>query len=263
MKRVIALLALTPTLAFAQQRAQEAAPNESDDRWTIGLGVAAQDSPYAGEGTRTTPFPSVGYEGKRWFFRGVQGGFHLVNRDGFQVDALLSGRFDGYDIKDLGRKELAENGVDASLLEDRKHGLDAGVGLSWTGSYGQLRVNALADVTDTSGGFEASADYKYFIQAGKWTLMPGAGVRWMSKDLTQYYYGTWDKEVAKGVVRYTPDAAVVPNVSFAFARPIGERWKLYGGVEYKLLPKELTDSPLLEKDTDGVASVAVGMSYSF
>ncbi len=49
-----------------------------------------------------------------------------------------------------GRPPGADDGVDAALLEDRDHGLDAGVGVSWSGAFGRLRLEAVADVTDAA-----------------------------------------------------------------------------------------------------------------
>lgn len=141
---------LFPSLALAQSsttdllaQTQPAEP-ANNDRWSLGIGVGVWDSPYAGEGTRTLPLPLVGYEGKRLFWRGRAGGVHLIDRGSFTLDAILSVRLDGFDIKDLGRSELLANGLDSDLVDDRDDGLDIG----WRGRAGELKLEALADVTD-------------------------------------------------------------------------------------------------------------------
>lgn len=251
-------LVLTPGLALAQDR-----PDADRGGWSLGFAVIAADSPYVGEGTRVLPVPTFGYEGERFSLRGLTGAFHLVDTGSFQLDVLASARLDGFDIDDLNASGLAANGVDARLLEDRDHGLDAGIGLAWAGAFGRLRVQALADVTDASGGQEVGVSYAYPVQAGAWTWLPAAGVRWMSKDLAGYYFGTLDREVARGVTAYDPGEAVVPDVGVFGTRRIGERWRLHGGVQYRFLPGELSDSPLLKRGADGVMVFNVGMAYRF
>lgn len=263
MKSSVALLLLVPGLLAAQVRDDAPARPAQPQGWSLGVAVAASDSPYVGEGTRVRPFPTVAYEGERLFFRGIAGGYHLVDTGRFQLDALVSARLDGFDINHLDARGLAANGLDARLLEDRDHGLDVGIGAAWSGSFGRLRLQAMTDVTDASGGHEVGLEYTYAMPAGRWMLLPGAGVRWMSADLANYYYGTLDEEVARGVVGFRPGPVVVPGVSVAATRPIGPRWTVIGGVDYRLLPDELRDSPLLERGADGVPSLFAGASYRF
>ncbi|HUD40902.1 MAG TPA: MipA/OmpV family protein [Dokdonella sp.] len=241
----------------------ERVADEAPHRWTVGLALSISDSAYAGEDTRLRPFPLITFEGERFFWRGLGGGFHLFERGGFTLDAVASGRFDGFDIDDLGRRELAANGVDARLLEDRDDGLDVGIAATWSGRAGEFKLRALADATDTSGGYEIAADYGYPVHLGRATVVPAVGLRWMSKDLANYYYGTLDEEVARGVARYRPGSVLVPQVGVGFLRPLGAKWSLFGSIDYKFLPDELTDSPLLDPDASGSAGFRIGFSRSF
>lgn len=260
-----ATLFLLPSLAWAQSTSD---PNnlvaeEVHSRWTLGVGASISDSPYAGEDTRVRPFPLVTYAGKRLFWNGLSGGVHAIKGDVFTLDVILSGRFDGFDIKDLGRAELAQNGVDASKLKDRDDELDAGLAATWTWRGGEFKLRALTDVTDTSSGNEFSAEYGYPLHFGRTTLEPNLAVRWMSKDLANYYYGTWDEEVARGVPSYQPGSVVVPQLGITLFRPLGKKWFLFGAVDYKFLPNEITDSPLLDRDASGTAGLKLGFSRRF
>ena len=261
MKTALALLVLAPGLTLAQGRGD--AGDAPPLGWSVGAAVAASDSPYVGEGARLQPFPTVIYEGERVFFRGITGGVHLLDTGAFQVDALVAARLDGFDIDDLGAAGLAANGLDAGLLDDRDHALEVGAGLAWSGDWGRLRLQALTDVTAASGGQEVGLEYTRTLRRGAWMLVPSVGVRWMSGDLTRYYFGTLESEVARGVPRYVPGAAVVPSVGVAALRPLGARWSVIGGLSYRLLPDALTDSPLLERDARGIPSLFGGLSYRF
>lgn len=261
----IALTALIPLSTFAQAGPAEppgAGEQPDNDPWTIGLAASVKDSPYAGEGIQVRPFPWVTYEGERVYWRGVTFGVHLVKTDQFTLDAVVSGRFDGFDRGDLGRTELARNGVDIDRLADRDDAADAGVAARWTWGGSELRLRAVADVTGTSEGYEVSADYGYRFRVGKTTLIPGIGVQWLSKDLADYYYGVRPGETFAGT-SYQPDAALVPRASLSFARPLAGKWRLQGLLQYQRLPDELAHSPLLERNSTAVGHLMIGVVRGF
>ncbi len=265
MKRLLisALLAALPASGMAQGDDPEDGDGGGPPRWGLGVAVVATDSPYAGEGTRVMPVPLVTYQGEKFYFRGITAGWQFVENDTFAFGAVASLRMDGFDIDDLGRTELARNGLDYRLLEDRDDGLDLGVSAKWSGAAGELELGLLADATDTSGGYEASLQYGYPFEIGKARITPNAGVKWMSKDMANYYYGTLDKEVARGVVDYKPGSVAVPHIGVTFARPIGEKWAMFASLEYSSLPDGIADSPFLERGADTKTSLIIGLSRGF
>lgn len=246
------LMAL-PIAASAQQ--------QDASRWGIGAGAAAIDSPYAGEDIRIRPIPLLSYEGEKFFFRGPIGGYHFINTRAFSFDLIGAARFDGIDIEDLGAAELAARGIDRRLLEDRDDQLDAGLGLSWRGDFGEVQLRAVTDITDTSSGQEVSLTYSHRMQIGLFTVTPLVGVSYLSEDLANYYYGILDEEVSRGVADYKPGGAVAPQAGVNLMRPFGEHWAMMGSVRYMLLPDEFSDSPLIESSSS--TSVFLGLTYRF
>ncbi|SEN06920.1 outer membrane protein [Duganella sp. CF517] len=258
---LFAVLSAVSTVATAQDGG--AGQPSQAPRWGLGVGAAVSDSVYAGEGTRVTPFPLVSYEGERLFWRGISGGAHLLRSGGFTLDATLSARVDGIDRDDFGRTELAARGVDRSLLEDRDDGADLGLAGGWRGAAGQVEVGVKGDITSASKGYEASLKYGYPVQWGRTKITPNVGVSHLSKKLANYYFGTLPQEVARGLVDYRPGSATVARIGIDVVRPFAERWVFIGNVSYKRLPGKLADSPLVEKDTDGVVSAFIGVSRGF
>lgn len=253
------LLAALPAALLVSSLASAQQPS----RWGLGVGAAVSDSVYTGEGTRVTPFPLVSYQGERFYWRGIQGGAHLVKRAGFSLDATLSARFDGIDRDDFGVLELAERGIDRNLLEDRDDAFDLGLAGSWRGAMGQLDVGVKGDVTSTSKGYEANLTYSYPFQWGATRIAPNVGVSHLSKKLSNYYYGTLPEEVARGVANYQPGSAAVPRIGIDVMRPFAGNWAFIGNVAYRKLPTKLSDSPLVEKDKDGSVSAFIGFSRGF
>ena len=220
----LALLSGASLHAVAGSGPSEGAP----PRWSIGPAAVLTDSPYAGEGTRVVPVPLVSYEGERFFFRGITAGWRFADRDAIEFAALARLRMDGFDVKDLGRSQLAANGIDYRQLEDRDEGLDLGLGLKWSGAFGEFEAELLADATDTSGGEEAALQYGYPIRIGSGRMTPGVGVTWQSKDMANYYYGVLRREAARGVADYRPGAVTMPHLGVSFFQPLGVRRPLNG-----------------------------------
>lgn len=241
----------------------EGAPDQGPPRWSLGLAAVVLDSPYAGEGTRVVPFPLISYHGEKFYFRGMAAGWEFVKNDSFELSAFAKFQLGGFKVKDLGRSELAANGIDYRLLEDRDSGVGLGLSAKWMGAAGELEAEVLADVADKSGGQEMSLQYGYPFQVGKGRLNPNVGVTWLSEDMANYLYGTLDEEVARGVVDYKPGSVVIPNVGVSYFRPIGEKWSLLGFAKYDLLPDDISNSPLVEPDTDGTYTVFIGFSRGF
>lgn len=231
--------------------------------WGLGLGTVLSPSIYAGEDLRVLPLPLVTYEGERFFLRGISGGVHLLKRDSFTVDGILSYRTDGIDRDDFGVSELAERGINRALLSDRDNGIDLGFLANWRGEMGQLDLGIKTDVSSASKGHEAILKYGYPFQWGRTSLVPNAGVSFMSKQLSNYYYGTLPEEVARGVINYKPGSTTIPSLGLSVIRPLDTNWVVIGNATYKFLPNKITNSPLVEEDKDGSLSVFLGVSRRF
>ncbi|MBC3953913.1 MipA/OmpV family protein [Pseudomonas triticifolii] len=230
---------------------------------SLGLGAAVSESPYAGAGTQVNPLPLIKYDSDSFFFHGVTGGYHLVDTGIFSLDAIVSLNMDGIDRDDFGRRELAKNGIDRDLLEDRDNGIDAGLAASLRGSGGQLELVAKSDISGTSDGYSMNLEYAYPTHWGTTRLKPHIGATHMSGNLVDYYYGTLDKEEQRGVARYRPGSATVSYIGLGFSQPIGKQWEVSGNVRYSNLPDELGDSPLVERSTDSSTSMFIGISRKF
>ena len=256
----VATLALlvAPASAFGQQ------PSAPSRNWTLGVGTALIDSPYAGEGIRVRPFPLVGYEGERVFLRGISAGVHLYSSPMFKFDALLSPRLGGVDIDDLGRSELLANGVDPDRLRDRNDALDAGFRATFGSTWGSLALDAVHDVSGTHDGYEIALDYRYTWRFDQTAVTANAGASKLSSQLAGYYFGILDEEVSRGVAAYSPGSAVVPRIGLTLTHALGASdWQLLGSIEYQRLPGELRNSPLLEHDRNGMGRVVLGLSRRF
>ena len=254
----LSLLLIMPFASQAQQC------EDTGNGWGLGLGVAVRDTLYAGENNRVQPFPYIRYEGERFFVEGPKIGYNIIDGEMFTLSGFVAARGDGVDVEDMGAKELALNGIDRNLLKDRKLAADAGVSALFSiEAIGEFELDIRGDITSTSEGYQASLDYRYPVKAGPVTLIPGIGATAMSKDLANYYYGTLPEEVARGVVDYKPGQVTVPHISITAVLPLSAKWFGIAGVNADRYPKEITDSPLIDKDTDVVPTVFLAVIRNF
>lgn len=224
-----------------------ASADETSSQWGLGLGAVVSDNPYAGRSTRYRPFPLITYDSERLFFQGITAGVHLLDTSALEIDLIAEANLDGMDAEDFGARELARNGIDRALLEDRKDSADVGFEVSFSGRYGELEFQALADVLDASGGYEASVSYGYPLALSRdLVLTPSVGAKWLSADRSDYYYGILDEEVARGVRSYRPGSVVIPEVGVELQYSLADRWVLLGNAKYRALPGKVEDSPLLD-----------------
>ncbi|MBM0106596.1 MipA/OmpV family protein [Steroidobacter sp. S1-65] len=239
-----------------------ASADEKSSRWGLGLGAVVSDNPYAGREARYLPIPLLTYDSNRLFFQGITAGVHLLDTSALEIDLVAEGNFDGIDVEDLGVPELARNGIDRALLEDRKDSVDVGFDMKFSGRYGELNFQARADVLDASGGYEAGVSYGYPIALSeRLQLTPGAGARWQSADRADYYYGILDEEVARGVTNYRPGSVVIPEVGLDLSYAFADRWLMLGDIKYRALPSKVEDSPLL--DSGQSMGVFIGVLRAF
>ena len=194
---------------------------------------------------------------------GATAGWQFIGNETFELATIVQARFDGFEIKELSRSKLAANGLDSRLLDDRDDSVDAGISGKWSGSAGEMELELLADVTGKSKGQEFSLQYGYPLDLGRTLITPNIGVTYLSKDMANYYYGTLDSEVARGVIDYKPDAVSIPYVGVNLMRFFGNNWTFLAFLEYSMLPTKITDSPLLERDTKGTAAIVIGVQRAF
>lgn len=230
-------------------------------RWSAGVGMVLSDSPYAGEGQRLRAFPMLGWEGERFYFRGPDLGLRLLTDAPIQIDAALSARLDGFDARDLGRRELAPNGIDRDLLDDRSDGVDAAIKLRWPSEPLQFEAQIRHDISGASNGSELRLRVERAFAAGAWRGAPYLQTRWLSADLADYYHGLSEREVGRGLPAYRPGSVWQPELGLSVNRLFLSGWFLNINLRFSRLPDALADSPLLDDDSEAALFFALGKGF--
>jgi outer membrane protein len=172
------------------------------------------------------------------------------------INALASVRSQGYDSNDS--QYLAG-------MKDRDDTLDGGIGFDWKG----INLSLSHDLLSTHKGSELSLTYNHGFDLGKLQLSLGAGINWQSKELTNYYYGVNESEaktfIADGKLfnrtAYHVKSTYIPKANIFMNYAITNSWALISGAEINFLPKEITNSPIVDENTSW--AVFSGITRSF
>ncbi|HOY23561.1 MAG TPA: MipA/OmpV family protein [Cellvibrio sp.] len=222
----------------------------------LGIGLASFQDPQKGLDAKQVVLPLVSYRGERLNFQVTTLSYKLVELGDVEINALVSGRIQGYEA------------IDSPYLrgmKTRSDTLDGGISLDWNG----FSLSYKHDLFSKYKGDEVALSYSKGFDLGKLQLMTGAGVTWQSEKLNHYYFGVNTSEAQNLVVQgslfnrthYQVEAALVPEVNALAIYSLSKSWALIGGAEVEFLPEEITDSPIIgEKNSWGAF---IGLARNF
>ena len=227
--------------------------DDNDGSWfhlAAGAGVSVEQSPYLGGKASVEVLPVLFVQMGRFYLRGPTLGAELFDGDDLSVSAGIS-----LDFADTHRGDSPQL-ADMAKLDDVWLGE---IEMSYEADWGELGLSLAADVSGTHDGYLAGFSYGYPLELGAWQIEPEVGVEWRSAKVSRYYYGVGANDVRSDRPFYEPDAGMNYELGVTATYPFAERHalSLEAGVEW--LSSEVSDSPIVERDS--VASV--GVSYLF
>lgn len=216
----------------------------------LGIGVMYPERPYKGIDEDVYVVPIGQLEYKRFFIDGGTFGYNLVNDDQIKFAVVGSTRVEGYD---------ADDSPDLNGMDDRDWTVDMGLRLLLTKGVFSFTVSGLADPWDVHGGGELNS----FVSAKLFDgfLRPRAGVRWLSEEVVNYYYGVRDSETTAVRPQYNPESTFNYVLGLTIGIPLKDRWALIGDIQYEFLGDQIKDSPIIDKD--GIFRYVTGVVYRF
>ena len=255
---LLCLLACNPK-ALAQAVAPVLPPGSG---WSLGVVSVVREGIYAGEDFQTRIVPGIGYEGDRFFIRGLSGGVKLAGGDRVEIDALAKWSF-GAEREDFSDRELAANGVVPEHVEGRNGVLEAGVSIRARTAAGEITLQALTAVLGSYDGAEASLVWGYPVRAGPVRITPEAYLTYVSEGKADYWFGFLPSEIARGAPDYQPGAYMTGGAGLRFFSPLSRRWSMFGQLRYEAVPDAVRSSPLTARLPDASVSGIIGIQRSF
>ena len=222
-----------------------------------GLSLRISPSPYLQGGTRADLTPLYLYEGERVYLHANRAGVKLISEGGAaavqRVDIFIESRLEGFPAGNLPASVVG--------MADRKQGVDVGLALRLSQSWGTLRAELVQDVGGASRGYEARLGYGFEWRSGPWSLRPDVSLSWRDAKLNDYYYGVRANEATAERPAYAPGGAAQAQIGLYGSYDVSERWRLLAGVSATVLGSSVKNSPIVQKRV--LPAVYVGAAYDF
>ncbi|SEK78944.1 outer membrane protein [Roseateles sp. YR242] len=250
--------ALTPATQEAAEAGKREAPAKSGgSQWALGLGAGVSERAYAGADRKFTALPLLFYENDWLRFAGATAELKLLNHAFTPTQRLTGGlqvRYapDGYKASDSSR---------LTGMAERKGGILGGFGLAWHNPMAQVRLDWSSDLSGHSKGqrLQLQADRRF--QLGAASISPRLGAQWMDRKWVDYYYGVRAQEALADRPAYLGEAGVALEAGVRLDYAIQQRHVIFLDVGVTHLPKEVTNSPIV--DRSNVPRAMVGYLYRF
>lgn len=221
----------------------------------IGIGGTVITSEYKDTRLAGSTLPLLGYEGERFYLRGVSGGLHLFRTSWFELNAQLS-----Y----LPQHFYADNSDDWAMrrLDDRYSSMLAGLNTRIMTPYGIVAATASTDVLGYSNGIILDASYSYPFRLSRVALVPTVGLQWTDTNYNDYYYGVKASEARQsGFQEYSPEGCVSPYAGVTARLQFTDHLSGFASARALFLNQEITDSPMVESSEK--YSLSLGVMYKF
>lgn len=150
---------------------------------------------------------------------------------------------------------------------DRYFGLGMGprkdsvfVGLS--GKFFKYGLSASKDINGRSKGSIIQFNYGEFYKISEgFMLRAGLGLEWHDDRYAEYYYGVRAHEATASNREYHLNNYFMPGINFLPIYKLSENSSLTAGLNMKLIPKKVRNSPTMNGDKLEVGGL-IGFSYS-
>lgn len=216
----------------------------------LGVGALYSVSPYRGVDDNVAAVPIIVGKYKNLYSDGTSLGFILNDNEEVYFSIVGQPRFSGYDSDD----SSFLNG-----MQDREWTIDGGLRLTWNNDLFLMNLTGITDLLSEHDGQQVGIVFsKEFFDGG---ITPRVGVKWLSDNLVEHYYGVAGTEATATRSSYEGGATVDYIAGFSVGIPLDDAWAIFGDFEYEKLGDEITDSPIVEEDN--MFTYMLGAAYRF
>ncbi|HVK56597.1 MAG TPA: MipA/OmpV family protein [Burkholderiales bacterium] len=259
--RMAAVSALVVGLCASAVTAVAAEPTDvgpPSTSWSLGLGGMSRQKPYAGIDRENKAIPLLQLENKYVHIFGPVIELKLPSldiSDSQKLNFSIVGKYDG----------SGHEADDAPILDGmskRKGGFWAGAKMEWSSDLVDVSAEWLADASGNSKGQRFNLGLERTWRFGRHMMLtPRVGASWQDKKYVDYYFGVRDDEARIDRPAYEGKSGVNAEVGARGIYMFDKRHSVLLDVEVSSLPKEIKDSPLVDRSTEN--RVFFGYLYRF
>ena len=243
LKNIIFFVSIITSLSFAQDNLKV----------KTGLGIFYSSSVYKQADDTVILFPALHVKYKNFYVSGLDTGYVLYEDKKLKISTELS-------IGDLGYK--SSDSTYLQNMDKRKQDIQTKLKLSYMLNQDFVEVFYAHDFFNTHKGFEFDLYYtKNLYRTNYQNIDASFGLQYLSNDKSNCYFGVKNSEVIGDRKAYVLKETINPYTKIHYTYKFDERWSLHANVKYKLLDKEIQNSPIVEKKYN--LSSFIGVIYEW
>jgi outer membrane protein len=236
MIKLLILIILSFSILYSQSSKKE--------KVSIGLGPYVQSQPYKNVDNMLLPSPVFFYDNQIFYVRWTRLGVYFLGNSskdfswGFSLSAQP--RTNSYS---------PEDSLELKDMQEKKSSYEGGVVFSAVVYEAYFELMYMYDLLDRYNAHIVNAELGYPIKIEKLSIYPSIIYEYQSKDFLNYYYGVSQEEsISSSHNIFTPDAGVKLAAQTYVYYPLTDDFSAFLNAKINFLPKEVKDSPLLDKD---------------
>lgn len=207
-----------------------------EKQWAIGMAMRNASIPFASEKKSVGSLvPLLYYEGKYFYMRGIEGGFHFFTTEDWAFSAF--GRLHFFDFPAEYQNQLQGDNVDWGLRA--KYGF-----ASW--SYADIEF-----MSDWNGNVSSNLRLGYKSETNSFRFDSFLEFKWKTKKYNSYYFGLKQEDVNSGI-----DMSVGVIADYHLA----SNFYLFGAAKVALLDKNARNVSFVNSDVHGQVFLGIGFS---
>lgn len=225
--------------------------------YALGIATSVSESPYVGGSNSVFTYPYL------TSFRS-----HMLTDDWLILaDGDLGFRHiseSGWIFGAVGRINTLGFGVDKSEalagMEDREWSIEIAPSIGYRGWPLQLQLQPYWEATGRHGGFNTEFLASLPIEHSRGWITAQIRVSYKDEDYTGYFFGVTEEEALPVRPEYVPGASISIAARLHWGYQVSENWLLSGNFGYEWLDSEISDSPIVDKET--LWSANIGIAYN-
>ncbi|VUD69318.1 hypothetical protein TDB9533_04685 [Thalassocella blandensis] len=257
----IVLSACLSPVAMAQS--PEDHHEQDKARWGIGFGVLSEQKPIVDIDRTDIAIPLIYYENQYLRVFGPIVDIKLPTltlgeSQEFNISITAEYDFGGYDDDDIEETPILHG------MTERKGGFWAGAKFEWKNSLVDFNMTWLDEVSGDSNGQQFTIGLEKNLMIGHHLMLsPRISATWQNDDYIDYYYGVQAQEVLVGRDAFAGEAgtSIEYGVRSTLLLDMQMKHSIFLDLGITYLPDEITNSPLIDKDS--TASAMLVYMYSF
>jgi outer membrane protein len=227
--------------------------------YALGLTYSVTESPYRGDDSSGFAYPYLtsfrhnAFTNDWLVLSGGDVGVRWVNDSGWVLGLVSRIRTEGTDTTLL--DELAD-------IDVRKWTVEAAPLIGWRAWPVHLELKHYREIFSDYGGPTTELNISLPREHPWGWFVPSVTLVDNSAAHNRYYYGISDPEAAAnpGLDPYTPDSSLNVRATISTGYAINNRWLLSVSLKHEWLGSEISDSPIIDKNS--VWSGSVGIAYN-